>query len=164
MTKKPVEMIARAQYDLPAWLNREAGRIIIRWAHLEFRLQQIVWHLLLVTEEQGRVAVREPRVSDRIDMIVDLAKLRNLTIDFDRWTKIKTDAEPLNSKRDLLAHGIWALHPDQTWMVLNTEEIGRKTPLSISAVAKSTPRPYAFQWKLCSMSANASKPSSKLSS
>lgn len=34
--------------------------------------------------------------------------------------KIKTDAEPLNSKRDLLAHGIWALHPDQTWMVLNT--------------------------------------------
>jgi hypothetical protein len=105
-------------HKVPAWIARDVGRIIIRWAHLEYRLQEIAYLLLNVTEEQGRVAVQERRAVDRIDMIVDLAHLRRIKIDENIVKTIKSSLRVLSSRRDLFAHGLWVRYDDGTWHVI----------------------------------------------
>lgn len=63
---------AIARYDIPAALAREIGRFLVTWAYFEHYVQVVIWNTLRITAEEGRIAVREPRITDRLDMICDL--------------------------------------------------------------------------------------------
>lgn len=96
---------------LPAAHCREIGRIITRWAFLEWRLRNVAYILLNVSPKQGRLAIREPRATDYLTMLqdlMDLAKVK-VTADFAAFHKL---LEVLGNHRDRLAHGIWIRHPD----------------------------------------------------
>jgi len=70
-----------ASFDLPAPYVREIGRIIVRWAFFEYAVQQTVWETLDVDPAEGRIALREPRVTDRLQMINELLEYRKATWD-----------------------------------------------------------------------------------
>jgi hypothetical protein len=98
--------------ELPVVLNlspllcREIGRVITRHAYLEWRLSKIIYALLSVGPKEGRLAVREPRATDRLVLIRDLVHLKGLEIRAD----LDLLAEAIDSvtrQRDQLAHGIW---------------------------------------------------------
>jgi hypothetical protein len=106
-----------ARYDLPPSLSREIGRIIVHWAHFEHLVQDMVWQTIQVTHAVGRTAVREPRVTDRLEMLRDLIKLRNAQWDDVLFKSILERAKLITARRDLLAHGIWGNHTGGLWQM-----------------------------------------------
>lgn len=104
--------------QLPARLTREIGRIIVRWAYFEHCVQEMVWGALNVSPAAGRIAVREPRVIDRLDILRDVIKLRGGEMDWDLLKSMLERARLLAAKRDLLAHGMWHHHATTgEWLV-----------------------------------------------
>lgn len=97
------------RYRLPVHYSTQIGRIITRWAYLEWQLQETVYLLLSVSPKQGRIAVREPRIADYPKMLKDLAHLKSITISEDMKTfgKLLKETE---SYRNRLAHGVWLEH------------------------------------------------------
>lgn len=96
---------------IPSAHSKEIGRIITRWAFLEWRLKNVAYALLNVTPKQGRVAVREPRATNYVDMLRDLLHLAGIQVSVDLVDYQKL-LEVLAGHRDRLAHGIWLKHPD----------------------------------------------------
>ena len=124
MFKKPAATYEKVEttlvHELPASINREIGKIIVRWSYLEYCVQKIVWLLAGVPEIVGRFAIREPRFTDRLEMIRDLAPLRGI-----KWSEAKfqaylQQATAAQNRRDLLAHGLWTKYPDGTLRVIHT--------------------------------------------
>lgn len=115
MTEKPKEprliILARdrhiAGYNLPASMCREIGRVIVRCAYLEHYIQRIIYVLINIDLNIGRVAVREPRLTDRIDMLSELAYVLDVRIDNELLDSMKLRAEEYDVKRDLFAHCMW---------------------------------------------------------
>ena len=107
-----------AQYDLPASMCREIGRLLVRFAYVENYLQGIVYMLIGCDQGIGRLAVREPRATERLDLIRDLIaakKLKEPDLDFKSLRNALDDAEAM---RNLCAHGAWTwLEEDNAWAV-----------------------------------------------
>lgn len=102
---------------LPAEHSRQIGRIITRWAYLEWHLRQIVYQLLPVDPKAGRLVVREPRVTDAVTMISDLAEMRGVHLQKD-FKKLNTELQRLVTHRDRIAHGIWLKNRDNKIPIL----------------------------------------------
>jgi hypothetical protein len=114
--QKPERILAPAEYKLPDEFHLEIGRISVSWAYFENGVRRVIWRLLGVDERMGRVAVRDPRIDDRLEMIADLAFLKQIKIDEKRLQLLKTRANEVLSNRDLLAHGVWVPHQGK-WFV-----------------------------------------------
>ena len=103
-------------YDLPDGLSLDMGRIVTRASYMQNYLQKIIYLLVGVQEEIGRIAIREPRTRDRIDMILDLIAVRNLKVpdvDLKHLREVIDDAEDF---RNLCAHGAWSYSAKhQSW-------------------------------------------------
>jgi hypothetical protein len=65
--------------------------------------------LVGVGPQTGRIAVREPRMTDRISLVQELIDHLKVQVDFD-FKSFKRNAADLAEKRDWLAHGIWVRH------------------------------------------------------
>ena len=70
---------------LPTNYYTHIGRVVSRWAYLEWKLRRIVYALLQVGPKHGRIAVREPRVVDCIVMIEDLMFLEKMKTQLERF-------------------------------------------------------------------------------
>lgn len=105
-----------ADYNLPVAFNREIGRIIVRWANLEYYVQTMVWEILGISRAEGRIAIREPRVADRLDMVNQIIQVQQATWDADLYKSVAKRMRDLASERDLVAHAIWGRHDNQ-WYV-----------------------------------------------
>ena len=110
MAKTIERILGHAIYQLPAGFSREIGRIVVQFAYFEQCVQEMVWQALNLSEAAGRIAVREPRVSDRLEMLHDTIKVRGGTVDDDLYKSIKARTNLVAAKRHLLAHGIWFYH------------------------------------------------------
>lgn len=130
MTKYTItRVVQKARSDLPAPMCREIGRIIVRWAHFESHVQGLVWLMLRLDAPMGRIAVRDPRVSEKLDMILDLAVLRGWKLDLALRKSIRIRSEALSRTRDLLAHGLWAhIASHNEWRVEDTRGQWSKHP------------------------------------
>jgi hypothetical protein len=96
--------------ELPASLQREIGKVVTRHATVELKLSRIVYILLGIDAVSGRISVREPRTTDRLDMIADLLKINKIKVQAN-LPAIRTDLDKCSLERDRLAHGIWIKDP-----------------------------------------------------
>jgi len=103
---------------LPAAHCREIGKIITRWAFLEWRLKNTGYLLLNIGPKHGRVAVRELRVCDHLTMIQDLMEINDVSVSGFDFAKFRKLLETVGNHRDRLAHGIWIKHPDHRSPIL----------------------------------------------
>ena len=69
------------------------------------------WQAAGVSSAVGRIALREPRVTDRLEMLKDLIAEQKGVWDDVLFKSIVERARSLSSIRDMLAHGIWGHHP-----------------------------------------------------
>lgn len=119
---------------LPVSYSTEIGRIIVRWALVEWHLKRLAYDILQISPKAGRVAVQEPRVEDYITMLQDLLALRKIRLDID-WKLLRKELGEIASFRNKLAHGIWVKHP------------GTKTPVLQETKGKHPNEPDATQRK-----------------
>ena len=66
--------------NLPVAYSTEIGRIITRWARLEWELKRIAYTILQIGPKEGRLSVREPRAHEHLTMIEDLMRVRGLDL------------------------------------------------------------------------------------
>ncbi len=106
-------------YELPGEMNRSVGRIIVTFAAFEQRMLRIAYDLLGINPKQGRIAVRQPRGHELVEMVEDLAALAGVKLDFD-FKGFASLAKEANTKRDLIAHGAWVQDPktDKVYLVM----------------------------------------------
>ncbi len=97
---------------LPISHTTEIGRIITRWAFLEWLLRQIAYLLLGLNPKAGRLAVRDPRATDCVTMIEDLVHVNGLKIRVE-WKLLRRGLDDLSKHRHRLAHGVWLKIPGQ---------------------------------------------------
>ena len=96
---------------LPDNLLREIGRVVFAHAVLENHLTGFAHAALQVSRKEGRIAVREPRLTDRFEMILDLMAVHEVSCTVDT-TVLRKRIEDCSRQRDQLAHGIWVQVPD----------------------------------------------------
>ena len=129
------------RYRLPVSYSTEIGRIITRWAFLEYRLKETAYMLLNVDPKVGRVAIKEPRITDYVGMLQDLMLLKSLTTGVD-LKKLRKKLEATQSFRDKLAHGVWVKHDTTNLPVIQvikgsylSKPGGKKTKARIDPLA-----------------------------
>jgi hypothetical protein len=110
---------AITRYDIPAPLAREIGRFIVTWANFEDFVQSLIWRALDLSHGEGRIAVRESRITERLDILREIAGIRNFAMDFVLLAEISKRADKLAANRHLLAHSVWQ-KPGSYWVVLKT--------------------------------------------
>lgn len=98
-----------ARYKLPPAYCLEIGRIVTRFAYIEFNILACAYALMQITPKQGRVAVRLGRIEDALTNIEDLAVLSGLGINLN-FKPTKKYFKELENWRNKLAHGIWLKH------------------------------------------------------
>jgi hypothetical protein len=116
--------------------------MVARLAVIEGRLRNIVYSLLELKSEFGRIAVRNPRVEDSLGMIQDLMKLRGFTttVPLKGATGLITACKELERFRDKVAHGVWVFHGKNPTPVLQVtagsySEAGEKVSARIAPMA-----------------------------
>lgn len=116
----------KVRRSLPMAHNREIGRIVTHWSHLEWRLKNVVYVLLGIGPKEGRLAVREIRASSYATMIEDLLDVKcvSVSIDLGNFRKLLSE---LGDHRNRLVHGVWLKHPSYSDPVLQLTK-GESTP------------------------------------
>ena len=65
-------------------LTREIGRVIVGHTLLEHCLSRITYKLIDVDPKIGRLAIREPRTADRLELIFDLTEVQGIQLKIDK--------------------------------------------------------------------------------
>jgi hypothetical protein len=129
MSKAPIYRTHELEIvlDLPAALSREIGRAIVLFAALENLLSRSIYALLDISRQEGRLAVREPRTTDRFDLLRDLIEVKGLKPTAD-LKMIRAVIEKALEGRNRLAHGIWTLYRGHYVLRLTTGQYQPRPP------------------------------------
>jgi hypothetical protein len=144
-TKHTFERIfQKPNCNLPASLSREIGRVIVRWAHFENRMQAMIWAIVFDGAANGaalgRLAIRELKADERADLLGHVADVQGVVLDKALLKAIKRKARALGDQRNLLAHGIWTSTPDFGWVVRQTRGIWEDHPEGPKGKRSTTPQ------------------------
>jgi hypothetical protein len=121
---------------LPAAWLKEIGQIITFYSFYEYGLRRAIYLVLGINPKQGRIAVRELRGQEQVDMLANLLMLADIKPPTDLKT-IERLTKSYNAERDRLAHCIWMFDArfPKSFYALNTRSTwkpeGVKIPRSI---------------------------------
>lgn len=100
--------VLRPLETLPPGYSKFLGDVIARWAIVEHVMTSCVHLMVRVPARVARIVVREPRASDRIDMIQELMQVQRLTTTVD-MVQLRSDVVAAEGHRNLLAHSVWCI-------------------------------------------------------
>lgn len=113
----------KSEFDLPASYAREIGKIAVRWAYYERYIQTMIWAIALGGYERGtalgRLAIREVKPEDQLDLLKNVADIRAIELDLALIKSMKPRAKDAVSRRNLVAHGLWT-RLGAEWLVQQT--------------------------------------------
>jgi hypothetical protein len=117
--------------DIPSWILKGIGQVAAEWAVLERELEELIRLLMDIRIEFGRIVVNWMSASTRAATAQHLIQLRILDDKLERrhletFTKLAKKIGILQTKRDILAHGLWAKF-DDNWCTLMMRQ-SRTTP------------------------------------
>lgn len=130
-----VDVTGTGVSELPDDIAAGIGKIIVRWAYFEAIVQDLIWQTLGLGPAEGRIAVREPKIQERLEMLCELVTNRKCRWDDVLYKSIRERAPPLAAKRHLLAHGGWIKH-DGEWHVQLTRGSWPKNMAELVAGSK----------------------------
>jgi hypothetical protein len=145
MPRRPRELPVTVK--LPSFLLREIGRIITHHAVLEWSLSRLTYTLLGIDRVAGRIAVREPRTTDRLDMVHDLLKHRKISVSADLQT-LREAIDKCRQQRDALAHGLWFKDPQHPNRLFLGRFSGQWSPPGMKGKRKRRIYPEAPEYSL----------------
>lgn len=129
----------RISQRLPKSYNYEIGRIITRWALIEWKFKYITYGLLDIDHSLGRLAVREPRVVDHITMIEEIMAFKKFAV-MTNLKSLKTRLEELQVWRDHIAHSAWVVGGGDKYLIMQLAK-GKWTPITEGTSVNRKVRP-----------------------
>lgn len=100
-----------ALHNLPVWIVRGTGRVVTEHSVLESKVNTLLYAVMGVNRQIGRLAIRDPRTADKHDMICTLAELKGIQLST-AFKKARKGLEIVSTRRDHVAHGVWVLEPE----------------------------------------------------
>lgn len=97
----------RLNPGLPTPLAASLGRMIARHSYLELTLATALYRLAGVSHKVGRVAIANPRGSDILNRMLELAEIFELKLHPFPWNQYKSTLDDLKKRRDIFAHSAW---------------------------------------------------------
>ena len=115
----------KTSYALPAAMNREIGRVVVRWTYLEHYIQRMIWAIAFDGDKKGaslgRIAIREPSAKEsRLELLQWVAEVRNVNLDTRLLRSMKSKVRTLGDKRNLITHGTWTHVAGSGWCAQQT--------------------------------------------
>lgn len=108
---------AEIVHNLPDDICAVIGRVMVTYAKVEHKLTSCAALILQLNKTEARLALRAPRLADRLDMVLDLFAIKDIfpAVDEPALRDVMTRA---SSGRDLLAHSLWLKHPETDQLYL----------------------------------------------
>ena len=91
---------------LPASLNEGVGACIVAYAALETAINGMIYMLLDLSDDEGRIAFKDFPLPERWRIIKDLMDLNSITTKID-FNGMDNKLDKVKKARDALAHGVW---------------------------------------------------------
>jgi len=108
-----------ARHDLPDEMSLEIGRLIVAYAYVEQYLQAIIYSLLSLDRGLGRLAVREPCATQRLDLIRDLLAARKLEEPGLNLKELRDALQDAEDMRNVCAHSSWVFSDERrSWVAV----------------------------------------------
>lgn len=126
--------------DLPDDMLAAIGLVMVKHSIMETLLMRTCYLLAGVDDVTGRLAIREPRTSDRLAMLADLAKHRNIQLDQEAIKTLNRDIPTATKMRDTLAHSLYFQHPEKGHYMVR-ETAGTWRPGGTKASVKKKVQP-----------------------
>ncbi len=129
---------------LPRAIAYDIGRVTYAYSLLEHILRTTVYLLIEVDPKQGRLAVKDARGKEMVDLIRDLMYLDGERPAKEWWEDLRDAVESVRTERDQYAHGIW-LHDRKTKQFLlrvtrgNWQPKGRNRKVSRRILPEGVP-------------------------
>jgi hypothetical protein len=108
---------AEVVHNLPKQIAAGIGNVIVGTSKLEHKLTSMIGLILQMDKAEMRLTLRQPRIEERLDIILELFALKALNLDFD-FTAFRKTLIEIGGKRHRLAHGIWLQHPETDQLYL----------------------------------------------
>ena len=105
------------RHRLPVNYYALIGRVITRWAIIEYKLDHLVFTALDISQEEGRLSVRGQRASERIKLVQDILHIKKASLPV-KWKEVRDTLEEMESFRNRLAHSVWIHHSETKTPVL----------------------------------------------
>jgi hypothetical protein len=118
--------------DFPRWIASGIGQVVAEWSVLERELEELIRLLMDADIQTVRIVTNRMNARTRISTATNLIKARILQRklkkqDRTRFVKLgKTIQDKLQSRRDMLAHGLWTKY-QSSWCVMKLRQ-SRATP------------------------------------
>ena len=115
--------------DIPQWVASGIGQVAVEWAVLERELEELIRLLMDIDPQHGRIIVNWMNAKTRsvtaqhliqVHILQDKLKPHH----FETFMKVAGKIEPLQTKRDILAHGVWDIHEGH-WCTLKCVSRGK---------------------------------------
>lgn len=136
---------AEIVHDLPDDLAAAIGHAMVKYARLEHALTMLIALLLQLNKTEARIALREPRAADRLDIALDLFAIKGIAVRLD-VSLLKGLVTETTSGRDLLGHGIWLRHPETGQLYVRQTKGKWPKNLSKNETVKRSVFPQAFPY------------------
>jgi hypothetical protein len=117
--------------DIPQWISSEIGQVAAEWSVLERELEELIRLLMDADIQVVRIVTNQMNVGTRMATAINLIQAHILQKklkrrDRNRFAKLRKQIEPVQTKRDILAHGLWSKYQGN-WHVLRLRQ-SRPTP------------------------------------
>jgi hypothetical protein len=127
MARKPPITPRRADQTYQQGVSPEiellVGRAIITWSNLEIIMQEVIWTLLRVSVDEGRIMTSNLDAKYRMNLLRELGRYHLKHQQLADLLETLGHCEDLYGDRNLIAHGQWVtMLPDNIPAVLSLRE------------------------------------------
>lgn len=138
---------AEVVHNLPDDLAAAIGHVMVKYARLEHALTMMIGLLLQLNKTEARIALREPRAADRLDIALDLFAIKDIEVKIN-VSDLRGLITEATSGRDVLAHGIWLKHPTSGELYIRQTRGKWPKSLSNNQTVKRAVFPQAFPYSV----------------
>lgn len=130
--KPPVQKLRPDQYhkpDISDEQTRRIGQVIVLWSKLEVEMEDTIWMLLDLDDENGKIITKRLSTDGKTQLVRTLGALHITDkAPLDQFNETMRYVEELKDCRNFIAHGVWGmLMPDNIPVALSLKpksEIG----------------------------------------
>lgn len=97
-------------HRVPASIAREIGRVIVSFAHLEWMVDRMLYFVLDVDDDIGRISVKDQDGAEQFKLLRRLLRLKGITVKMD-LNSIAADIRSCQAQRNDIAHSVWLKSP-----------------------------------------------------
>ena len=122
--KPPVQKLRPDQIhnpDISDEQTRRIGQVIVLWSKLEAAMEDTIWMLLNLDEEEGRIVTKRLSTDAKIQLLRGIVSRRIPDkASLDKFNDMMKYVNELKDCRNFIAHGVWGtLMPDDIPVALS---------------------------------------------